>query len=236
MHLFRSQWLLATIAPLVALVVVSGCSGEAPAPAAGADAAAVAARGPVPDRPVVVFLGDSLTAGYGLDPDQAFPAVLGRLLAAEGAPVTVVNAGVSGDTSAGGLRRVDWVLSQKPDVLVVALGGNDGLRGLPVDELERNLDAIVAAGKRAGARVLLAGMVVPPNMGPAYFEAFRGVYGRVAEKHDVPLVPFLLEGVGGVAQLNQDDGIHPTAEGHERIARTLRPELERLVRAVERVP
>lgn len=176
-------------------------------------------------RPLVLFLGDSLTAGYGLAEDQAFPAVLGRSLAQRGNPVRVVNAGVSGDTSAGGLRRLPWLLAQHPDVVVVALGANDGLRGLPVETTRDNLRAIVADAQRAGARVLLLGMRLPPNLGRDYVRGFEELYPEVARSTGADLVPFFLEGVGGVAALNQEDGIHPTAEGQEKVAATVLPAL-----------
>ncbi len=177
----------------------------------------------------VAFLGDSLTAGMGLGRDEAYPSVLQRRLAAEGRAIQVVNAGVSGDTSAGGVRRLDWVLRSRPDVLVVALGANDGLRGLPVAELEKNLRAIVGRAKQDGIDVLLAGMRLPPSLGPAYTTAFDEVYPRVSKELDVPLVPFLLADVGGVAELNQPDGIHPTAAGQEKVADNVLPHLRALL-------
>jgi len=179
--------------------------------------------------PRVVFLGDSITAGYGVDAEQAFPALIRDALAEEGMPVDVVNLGVSGDTTAGGLARIDWVLRQKPDVLVVGLGGNDGLRGQDVKSSEANLRAIVTKARGAGAQVLLLGMMIPPNYGPEYTKAFREIYPRLAQELNVPLVPFLLEGVGGEATLNQGDGIHPTAEGHERVAAHVMPSVRELL-------
>jgi acyl-CoA thioesterase I len=178
---------------------------------------------------VVVVLGDSLTAGLGLAPDEAYPARLESRLRREGFAYRVVNAGVSGDTSAGGLRRVDWVLRAKPDVVIVALGANDGLRGLSVDALRDNLEAAVTRLRAAGARVLLAGMRVPPNYGDAYARAFAAVFPTVARRTGVPLAPFLLEGVAGEARLNQGDGIHPTAEGQQLMAERLWPHLRPLL-------
>jgi len=172
---------------------------------------------------VVVALGDSLTAGLGVAPDEAYPALLDARLRREGYGYRVVNAGVSGDTSAAGLRRVDWVLKSKPDVVIVALGANDGLRGQPVDALARNLEAIVTRVRATGARVLLAGMRVPPNYGADYTSAFAAVFPAVARRTGVPLAPFLLDGVAGDARLNQPDGIHPTAEGQRVIAERLWP-------------
>jgi len=141
----------------------------------------------------------------------------------------VINAGVSGDTTAGGLARIDWLLRQHPDVLVVGLGGNDGLRGLPLAATEKNLRDIIRRGQAAGVRILLLGMQIPPNYGPDYVNGFKAMYPRLAKELNVPLVPFLLEGVGGVADLNQNDGIHPTAQGQEMVADNVVPYLSRLL-------
>ncbi len=179
---------------------------------------------PAPPRPeasLVVFLGDSLTAGYGLAEDQAYPALIRERLAAEGIAARVVNAGISGDTTAGGLARLDWVLKQKPSVVVVALGGNDGLRGFPLAETESNLRRIVERVRAAGAAPLLAGMMIPPNYGPDYAQGFAALYPRLARELDVPLIPFLLAGVAAEVDLNQPDGIHPTAEGQKVLAKTV---------------
>src|SRR5687768_15311590 len=180
--------------------------------------------------PRVVFLGDSITAGLGLSADEAFPAVVAQLLEQEGVRIDTVNAGVSGDTTAGGLRRLDWLLRQFPDVLVVGLGGNDGLRGLDVKASRDNLTQIVRKARDAGAKVLLLGMMMPPNYGPEYTKEFREIYPQLAKELDVPLVPFLLEGVGGERALNQPDGIHPTSEGHRVVALTVLPHLRDLLR------
>jgi acyl-CoA thioesterase-1 len=192
-----------------------------------------ASRDPEPQAfysgPLVVFLGDSLTAGLGLGEEEAFPARVASSFAAAGRPIRVVNAGVSGDTSAGGLARLDWLLRQRPDVLVVELGANDGLRGLPVEMTAANLRAIVSRARQAGVRVLLVGIQVPPNYGPDYARRFAAVFPELARELDVPLLPFLLEGVAGVPQLNLPDGIHPTAEGHERLARNVMPYLEQVL-------
>lgn len=208
-------------------------SGEAEAePGAEAEPAPEAPPGSSaadPARPLVVFLGDSLTAGYGLPEADAYPALVEAALVAEGRPVRVVNAGVSGDTSAGGLARLDWVLQLEPDVVVVELGPNDGLRGLPLEATEANLRRIVERALAAGARVLLAGMLIPPNYGPDYAGRFAAIYPRLADELDVPLVPFLLEGVGGEPDLNLADGVHPNAAGHRRIARTVLPHLRPLL-------
>jgi len=182
-------------------------------------------------EPLVVFLGDSLTAGYGLPADSAFPAVVAELSREKGRPLRFVNAGVSGDTTAGGLDRVGWVLEQKPDLLVVGLGVNDAFRGQPVDRIEANLRAIVARAKSAGARVLLLGMRVPTNYGPDYTEAFAAIYPRVAKAEKVTLMPFLLDGVGGHFDLNLDDGVHPNQEGQRVIATNVLVYVERALKA-----
>jgi len=189
----------------------------------------VCASAPAAER-VVVALGDSLTAGFGVAPDEAYPALLETRLRREGHGYRVVNAGVSGDTSAGGRRRVDWVLRTRPEVVIVALGANDGLRGLPVEELRENLEAIVRRLQGAGARVLLVGMRVPPNYGDDYARAFAAVFPAVARRTGAALAPFLLDGVAGEARLNQPDGIHPTAEGQRLIAASLWPHLRPLLK------
>lgn len=177
----------------------------------------VSARAP-DGRPRIVVLGDSLTAGLGLPPELAYPTLLQQRIDREGLPFSVVNAGVSGDTSAGGLSRLDWALEGNVRVLVVALGGNDGLRGLPVDELKRNLSAIIERAQARQIRVVLSGMEAPTNFGQEYTAAFHSVYPELARRYSVPFVPFLLQGVAGVESLNQRDGIHPTAEGARLVA------------------
>jgi len=174
-------------------------------------------------------LGDSLTAGLGVASEEAYPALLEARLRREGFDYRVVNAGVSGDTSAGGLRRVDWALKTRPEIVVVALGANDGLRGQSVAALRDNLTRIIERARAAGARVLLAGMRVPPNYGADYARAFAGVYPAVARTTGAALAPFLLDGVAGDARLNQADGIHPTAEGQRVIAERLWPYLRALL-------
>ena len=179
---------------------------------------------------VIVAFGDSLTAGLGVAPDEAYPARLEERLRREGYPYRVVNAGVSGDTTAGALRRVDWVLRAHPDVVIVALGANDGLRGQSVAAMRGNLEAIVARLKKAGARVLLTGMRLPPNYGDAYAREFAAAYPAVAQRTGALLAPFLLEDVAAVARLNQPDAIHPNAEGQRVIADRLWPYLVPLLR------
>jgi acyl-CoA thioesterase I len=180
---------------------------------------------------VLVALGDSLTAGYGLPADQAFPVQLQAALQADGLAARVINAGVSGDTSAGGLARLDWVLSAKPSAAIVALGANDVLRGVDPAETEANLDRILTRLKARGVRVLLAGMLAPPNLGPEYRAAFDAIYPRLAARHGVPLYPFLLQGVALDRALNQSDGIHPTAAGVAVMVRGILPLARALLEA-----
>lgn len=181
-------------------------------------------------RPRVVVLGDSLTAGLGLDPVDAYPTLLQQKLDAAGIELKVVNAGVSGDTSAGGLSRVDLALEGDVRVMVVALGGNDALRALPVDSLRRNLSSIIERARSRDVTVVLAGMEAPPNFGPDYGSSFRRVFQELAKQYDIPLIPFLLEGVAGVDRLNQTDGIHPTAEGARMVAEHVWLTLEPIAR------
>jgi acyl-CoA thioesterase-1 len=190
-------------------------AAEPPAPASGEPAATAATNS---NTPRIVFLGDSLTAGLGLSASEAYPAVVGELLKQSGRDFEIVNAGVSGDTSAGGLRRLDWSLQGHVRVLVVALGGNDGLRGLPVEELRRNLATIIARAQSRGIQVVLAGMEAPPNFGDVYTRRFRDVYADLARAYHVQFIPFFLADVAGRPALNQPDGIHPTAEGQRLIA------------------
>ena len=178
---------------------------------------------------VIVAFGDSLTAGFGVAPEEAWPALIEARLRREGYPYRVVNAGVSGDTTAGGLRRVDWVLRNRPEVAVVALGANDGLRGLSTDLMRTNLLGIVERLRAAGTRVLVVGMEVPPNYGAAYARAFRGVFPEVARKTGSSLMPFLLDGVAADPRLNQADGIHPNPAGHRAIADRVWPHLTALL-------
>jgi acyl-CoA thioesterase I len=178
---------------------------------------------------VIVALGDSLTAGLGVAADEAYPALLEARLRREGLPYRVVNAGVSGDTTAGARRRLDWVLRARPAIVIVALGANDGLRGLPVAAMRDNLVAIVERLRAAGARVLLAGMRLPPNYGAAYTREFAEAFGAVARRTSVAFLPFLLEGVAGDPALNQPDGIHPNAAGQRVVADTVRRALEPLL-------
>lgn len=207
------------------LALAAACSDrqatEPAVPVAAVSPQAPPASSPVSTRPRIVCLGDSLTAGYGVSTAEAYPAQLEARMRAAGLEFDVVNAGVSGDTSAGGLRRLEWSMAGDVEVLVVALGGNDGLRGLPPPELRANLARIIETAKARHVRVVLAGMEAPPNFGAVYTRDFRAVYRELAETYDVTLVPFFLDGVAGVPALNQADGIHPTAEGHRIVASTI---------------
>jgi acyl-CoA thioesterase-1 len=212
------------------LAGLTGCdrAGEEPR------AARVAAGSPA-ERPTVVFLGTSLTAGYGLQPEEAYPALLQQKIDSARLNYRVVNAGVSGETSAGARRRIDWLLREPVSVLVVETGANDGLRGLPADSLRANIQAILDRARelRPASRVVLLGMRIPPNYGQAYSRQFERVYPELAKANGAELVPFLLQDVGGVAALNQPDGVHPTAQGQRRIAETVWRVLEPVLRDAE---
>jgi acyl-CoA thioesterase I len=168
----------------------------------------------------ILFYGNSLTAGYGVGMEEAFPAQIQHILDSLNMDYTIVNAGLSGETTAGGLSRLDWVLNQKIDVFVLELGANDGLRGIPLTETKANLQAMIdmVRKKNAGTKIILAGMQIPPNMGQEYTTEFKNIWKDIAAKNDLKLIPFLLDGVGGVPALNQADGIHPTKEGHKILA------------------
>jgi acyl-CoA thioesterase I len=183
---------------------------------------------PMSSKGVILILGDSITAGYGLERDQSFPALLQKKIDAKGLNFRVINAGQSGDTSAGGLARLDWLLKNRVDVLVLELGGNDGLRGLHPETTRKNLQAIIDRTKQKypQARIIIAGMKVPPNMGRDYAARFEAVFRELAQKNQAPLIPFILEGVGGMRELNLPDGIHPTAKGHEIVAQNVWKALE----------
>ena len=202
---------------------------DAAAPPSAAETAP-AAKAPA-ERPRVVALGDSLTAGLGLTPELAWPALVQQKISAAGLDVEVVNAGVSGDTTAGGLRRLDWALDGDVKVLVLELGANDGLRGLPIDQMRDNLSQMIKMAKGRGITVLLLGMEAPPNFGPQYTREFRKAFVDLADDYDVPFIPFMLAGVAGDANLNQADGIHPNEEGTRRVAdliwQSLKPLLTR---------
>lgn len=181
----------------------------------------------------IAMLGDSLTAGYGLPPQEALPVKLEKALKAAGRDVTIANHGVSGDTTAGGLSRLDWMMADKPKLVLVALGGNDALRGVDPAETERNLDAIITRIKAEGAAVMLFGMAAPRNFGPEYTKAFDGLYPRLAEKHKIPLYPFLLDGVAMERDLNQTDGIHPNVKGVDVLVSRIAPAVSKTIDALK---
>lgn len=166
----------------------------------------------------LIFLGDSLTAGYGLPEELAYPALIQEFLQKDGFNWRVINAGISGDTTQGGLKRLNWILKANPDLVFIALGGNDGLRGLKVEHTQANLEEIILRLKEKGVRVILAGVVLPTNYGEPYREQFKAIYPTLAERYEISLLPFLLEGVAGIPELNQADGIHPNEEGQKIVA------------------
>ena len=181
------------------------------------------------NRPRIVAFGDSLTAGFGVQADESYPAQLQRRLDSLGYHYRMINAGVSGDTTAGGLRRVPWILNSKPELVILELGANDGLRGLPGDQTKSNLRQIIRQLQEAGTTVVLAGMKLPPNYGQDYTTNFEAMYQMLAKEYHLALIPFFLEGVGGSSSLNQADGIHPTKEGYEiivnQVLKVLKPVL-----------
>lgn len=234
------------IIPALAILALTAC--EASAPAVGRpDAAAPDSAPAVPDTAraapdahrasqherVVLFVGTSLTAGYGVGDEGAYPAVLQQMIDSAGLPFRVVNAGISGETSAGGLRRIDWSLQQPADVLVLELGANDALRGIDPAHMRDNLDAILERARELypDIAIVLVGMEAPPNLGERYTRSFRDVFTDLAREYDAALVPFLLDGVAAEPSLNIDDGIHPNAAGHRILARTVWPVLETVLRA-----
>lgn len=176
--------------------------------------------------PRIVFLGDSLSAGMGISSDLAYPKIIEDKLNADGYPTEILNAGVSGDTTAGGLRRLDWILSQPANLIVVQLGANDGMRGVPVEDIGKNLRSIVETIKENQVDVMLMEMQLPPNYGEQYTTAFKDLYPKIAEEKNISLVPFLLKNVGGRADLNQGDGIHPNKEGHALMADEIYPTMQ----------
>jgi acyl-CoA thioesterase-1 len=230
--MFQNQYLnkVKGLAFLIfSLILLFACRNESKnsnnTPAQEATQKAATANQPVK---TILFFGNSLTAGYGLDPTQAFTVLIQAKIDSLQLPYKVVNAGVSGETSAGGSGRIDWILKQPVDVFVLELGANDGLRGVPVAETRRNLQSIIdkVKAKYPQAKLVLAGMQIPPNMGQEYATKFRDMFPYLASKNNMTLIPFLLEGVGGVRELNQPDGIHPTAEGEKIVAKNVWEVLE----------
>lgn len=222
---------------LALLPTIFGCGGaegnsapprEASARTVDGAAAATIPTGEAAEAPVVLFLGTSLTAGLGVDPDDAYPALVEARIDSAGLPFRVINAGSSGETSAGALRRLDWILRQPFDVLVLETGANDMLRGADPDSTRANLRRIVerVRAERPDTRIVLAGMMALPNLGREYGEEFQSIYPELAREYRLPLVPFLLEGVGGDPAMNLPDGVHPNEEGHRRVAQTVWATLE----------
>lgn len=222
------KWNLVALAAAAAAATCGGSTGRErdSTRAAAPDTAArerAAASAPLEHKRTIVFLGTSLTAGYGLDPDSSFTSIIQRRVDSLGLSYDVVNAGVSGETSAGALRRIGWVMRQPASIVVLEVGGNDGLRALNVDSLRSNLQHIIdtVRATHPDARLVIVGMEAPPNLGARYASAFRAVYPAIAKKNDAVLLPFLLAGVGGVDSLNQGDGIHPNARGERIVAETV---------------
>ncbi len=212
---------IAILVGLVALLEL-GCGGSKTEPStARLEQPETKAAPPRDDRPVIVAFGDSLTAGFGAEPGNSYPDFLQKELDAAGLRWRVVNAGVSGDTTTDGLNRLGEVLAEKPRIVIVEFGGNDGLRGLPIETTRANLDQIVSTVLNSGAKVVLAGMTLPPNYGPEYIRSFEKVYQELGAKYKVTRIPFLLEGVATKRELMQRDGLHPTGPGNAIVARTV---------------
>ncbi len=233
MHPIRTVFLqIATL-----LVICWSCGGptasDKPTETSAKQATPTSTKPVGSSKKTILFYGNSLTAGYGVEPDEAFPALICQKVNAAGLPYTVVNAGLSGETTAGGKSRIGWVMRQPVAVFVLELGGNDGLRGIPLTDTRRNLQAIIDSvrHKDAHTRIVLAGMQIPPNLGTDYTREFRGLFSQLATKNGLVLIPFLLEGVGGIPKLNQADGIHPTPAGHKLVANTVWKTLEPVLRA-----
>lgn len=210
-----------TIVMICFAAVIISCNEKTESPSNKAnDTSATTAKAAASARKTILFFGNSITAGYGLDQSDAFPARIQEKIDSMDAPYKVINAGVSGETSSGGNSRIDWILKQPVDIFVLELGGNDGLRGIPLNETKKNLLSIVdkVKAKNPSVKIIVAGMQIPPNMGKKYTTEFRSMYPELANRTDSKLIPFILEGVGGRAELNLEDGIHPTAEGHKILA------------------
>ena len=206
---------------LLSVVVLASCNGEKKENAETEDSVRTVAKAPAGTKKTIVFFGNSLTAAYGLDdPSKGFAGLIQKRIDSLGLDYKVINAGVSGETTSGGNSRIDWLLKQPLDIFVLELGGNDGLRGIPVSETRKNLQSILdkVHAKYPDAKLVLAGMQIPPNMGQKYASEFKAVYADIAKANNLTLIPFLLEGVGGESKLNLPDGIHPTEEGHKILA------------------
>jgi acyl-CoA thioesterase-1 len=215
---------------LAAALLSAGCSGDRqPAAKPTPETNAPAPLQQVDTRPIIVAFGDSLTAGHGVEPGQSYPDWLQRELDRRGYAYRVVNAGISGDTTTGGLVRISEVTELRPAIVILELGANDGLRGIPVTASQANLDQIIAALQKAGAEVVLAGMTLPPNYGPDYIHSFERMFTTLAARYKLPLIPFLLAGVAGTTRYMQSDGLHPNAEGCRLVAANVLKTLEPLL-------
>ena len=223
---------LLPLAALLGLALTACNAGPTADKPAAATTPAASATPPTAGKKRLLFFGNSLTAGYGVEPEQAFAGLIGQKIDSLGLPYEVINAGLSGETTAGGRSRVGWILKQPVDIFVLELGGNDGLRGLPLTATRENLQGIIDTVRRRspGAQIVLAGMQIPPNLGQAYSRDFKALYQEMAAKNHLAFIPFLLEGVGGERQLNQADGIHPTPAGHRIVARTVWTVLQPLLK------
>ena len=209
--------------------------GGAPVGAGASDTASATSATSI-RQPVVVFFGTSLTAGYGLEPEQAFPVLIEKKAQSEGLPIKAINAGLSGETTAGAARRIDWVLRTPADLVVIEGGANDALRGLSPDAARANLEQVIAAVRRKqpSAKIVLVQMEAPPNFGAAYTRSFRTIYADIAKKEGIPLLPFLLNGVAGIPRLNQADGIHPNLAGERIVADNLWSALKPIIAQLDR--
>lgn len=233
------RWFRIAVCVLLLIPGVGGCEPKEPAlpsnetqPARNVSSSSVSSASgrAVEASPRIVAFGNSLTAGLGVSPDQSYPAQLQRRLLEAGYHYEVINAGVSGETTAGGLRRLSWILKNRPWMVILELGANDGLRGQSLPIMASNLTEIIEGLQQAGVEVVLAGMKIPPNYGPAYTTGFASVFGRLAQDPGVTLIPFFLEGVAARKELNQADGIHPTAEGYRIVAQTVFDVIEPLLK------
>ena len=218
------------LAVLVTLAISCDQAGEKQA-GSSKESTSQSAEEASEERPVILFYGNSITAGYGLDMSEAFPALIQERLDSLNYDYKVINAGLSGETSAGGLSRIDWVLKTPVDIFVLELGGNDGLRGISLDETEKNLSAILEKVKASNpqVKIIVAGMQIPPNMGQEYTDRFKSIFPALAQQHNTLHIPFILEGVGGIPELNLPDGIHPTPEGHKIVAENVWAVLEPII-------
>ena len=207
--------------------IIPGCdqSLQLPQSAPSTPSSTQGSLNPSQDERVIVAFGDSLTAGLGVASHEAYPAQLEARLRETGYPYRVVNAGVSGDTTAGGIRRLDWIIKTKPAIVILELGANDGLRGIPLNEVRANLNQMIQSLQNKGIQVVLVGMKLPPNYGPLYTRGFSNLYSELAREYDIPFIPFFLEGVAARPELNQEDGLHPTVAGYSRVVDNVLPVL-----------